>query len=69
MILNKSRADDYRKGNGRISIAAMTQAITAAVRAGMNGVNYNFSLDGEKVAQNTSSRQAEDDMAWRFAVG
>ena len=67
MILNKSRADDYREGRTG-SLEAMTAAITAAVKAGMQGVNYNFALDGEKVAHNTTDRQNNDQMAWRFAV-
>ena len=67
MVLNKSRADDYREGRTG-SLESMTAAIAAAVRAGMQNVNYNFALDGEKVAHNTTDRQNNDQMAWRFAV-
>lgn len=67
MILNKSRADEYREG-GTGNLTGLTAAITAAVRAGMQGVQYNFALDGEKVAHNTTDRQMNDQMAWRFAV-
>ena len=68
MGLNRSRADDYRSGqHGGIDLSGLTAAVTAAIRAGMQGVA--FDLDGQKVAQNTSERQAADEMAWRFAIG
>lgn len=67
MVLNRSRAEEYREG-GTGDLTGLTAAITAAVRAGMQGVQYNFALDGEKVAHNTTDRQMNDQMAWRFAV-
>ena len=69
MVLNRSRADEYRNGknSGGIDLRALTAAVSAAVRNGMAGVAFN--LDGQKVVQNTSERQAADEMAWRFAIG
>jgi hypothetical protein len=66
MVLNKSRADAYRQGG--FDMNKLTQTVAAAVRAGMHGVQYNFTLDGEKVAQDTYRRHAMDEQAWRFAT-
>lgn len=68
MVLTASQARRYRNGQngGGIDMRALSAAVSAAVRAGFAGVNFN--LDGQRVAQNTTERQAADEMAWRFAV-
>lgn len=68
MVLNKSRADAYRSGQGSSSLGGLTAAIVAAVREGMSGASVNAYIDGKDVTDTVNRRQAADMYSRRFAV-
>ena len=68
MVLNKSRADDYRNGSGSMNLGGLTAAIAAAVREGMSGASVNAYIDGRDITDEVSRRQAAEVYNRRFAA-
>ena len=71
MVLTASQANAYRKGeSGGLSssdLASLKDALLEAVSQGMNGVQFNTYLDGQKISKNVSERWERELKARRYS--
>ena len=69
MVLNASRARDYREGNGTgIDMNALVAGVVGAIRQGMSGAEVNSFLDGRGVTGDVNRRTLNQLKARRFAT-
>ena len=69
MVLNASRARDYREGNGTgLDMNALVAGVVGAIRQGMSGAEVNSYLDGRGVTGDVNRRTLNQIKARRFAT-
>lgn len=69
MVLTASQARQYREGqSSSMNLAALTSAITRAVKDGMANANVNAFIDGQRVTDNVSRRIANEFRSMRYAT-
>ena len=69
MVLNASRARDYREGNGTgLDMNALVAGVVGAIRQGMSGAEVNSFLDGRGVTGDVNRRTLNQIKARRFAT-
>lgn len=68
MVLNASRARDYRQGSQGIDMTQLVSGVVGAIRQGMDGAEVNSYLDGKGVSGNVNRRTLNQIKARRFAT-
>ena len=68
MVLNASRARDYRQGSQGIDMNQLVSGVVGAIRQGMDGAEVNSYLDGKGVSGNVNRRTLNQIKARRFAT-
>lgn len=70
MVLNASRARDYREGNagGGIDMSALSSVVESAIRAGMQGATVKSYLSGKDITDDVNRNTVRQLKARRFAT-